>query len=230
MLKICFQTCVIVAVILLAACSPRQPDKPAKSKPIAEQVVADGLVIVVLGDSLTSGFGLAAQQALPEQLQQQFKSEFAGIKVINAGVSGDTSANGLARYTWSVGAVNADLLILALGANDYLLGLDPAITQANLAAILDKAKAENLPVVLAGLTPKGKLDDASRMAQFAGIYPQLAKAYDLPLYPALLQGVRGAPKLLQADGLHPTAEGVRIMAEGLAEFVEPVLMDLLQQH
>lgn len=176
-------------------------------------------VFVFLGDSLTAGFGLPSEAALPEQVEKRLRDAGLNVNVVNAGVSGDLSANGLARYDWSVKAANPDFLIIALGANDYLLGLPAETTSNNLSAILDRAKDDNIPAILVGLQPRSSAAQGSRDAEFAAIYPDLSKRFNVPLYPALLAGVRGNPKLLQADGLHPTAKGIEIMADSITPFL-----------
>lgn len=178
-------------------------------------------VIVFLGDSLTAGFGLPSDAALPEQVGKRFKESGLNYQVVNAGVSGDTSANGLARYDWSVKAANPDYVIIALGANDYLLGLPAQTTLANLTAILNRAKTDKIPAILVGLQPRSTAEQGSREAEFGAIYPELANQFDVPLYPALMEDVRNNPTLLQADGLHPTAKGVEIMADRLTKFLIP---------
>jgi acyl-CoA thioesterase-1 len=151
------------------------------------------------------------------------------VVAVNAGVSGDTTANALARFDWSVAAAGPDLLIVALGANDFLLGLPSDAARANLAAILERAKAAGIPIVLVGLTPRGSIEPESREAAFAAIYPALAAEYGVPLYPSLLASIERDPSMLQPDGLHPTRDGVVSIARPLAEFLNPVLAELEQE-
>ena len=174
---------------------------------------ADAPVIVMLGDSLTAGYGLAAEYALPAQLQRQFPD----ARFINAGVSGDTSGGGLDRYEWSVKGADADMVVICLGANDYLRGVSPTTMEANIRALIDKARADEIEVVLVGLAPRG---DGLESA-YTDVYGKLSKEYNLPLYPAILDGVRDAPDLLQSDGLHPTAAGVAFIADKLGAFLKP---------
>jgi acyl-CoA thioesterase I len=169
--------------------------------------------LVVLGDSLTAGLGLPAGKAL--------RAKGWDVEVLNAGVSGDTAADGLQRYDWAVPA-DADAVIVELGANDMLRGLRPEATKAALAAILDKARAAHLRTLLAGMRAAPNLGGEYDRA-FDAIYPALAKEYDVALYPFFLDGVAGDPKLNQADGLHPTAEGVGIIVERIEPWVEGVL-------
>ena len=178
--------------------------------------------IVMLGDSLTAGFGLLQDQALPEQLGRVLAERGHTVNVINAGVSGDTTANGLARYDWSVGSTDGDMMIVALGANDYLQGVAPERVKANLSMIITRAKSDNMEVVIAGIETRGA-ELSPRDAAYGRIYQDVATEADVLLYPALLQGVRGNAEFLLPDALHPTGEGVEIMAMNLADFLDPVL-------
>ena len=179
------------------------------------------LRLVALGDSLTAGLGLAPGKAFPDRLEAALRAKGWDVKVINAGVSGDTAADGLARYEWAV-PPDADALIIELGANDMLRGLKPEATKATLAAILDKARAAHLPTLLAGMRAAPNLGP-EYASQFSAIYPALAKAYDVPLYPFFLDGVAGDPKLNQPDGLHPTADGVEVIVQKILPSVEALM-------
>jgi acyl-CoA thioesterase I len=179
------------------------------------------LRLVALGDSLTAGLGLAPGKAFPDRLEAALRAKGWDVKVINAGVSGDTAADGLARYEWAV-PPDADALIIELGANDMLRGLKPEAMKATLAAILDKARAAHLPTLLAGMRAAPNLGP-EYAGQFSAIYPALAKAYDLPLYPFFLDGVAGDPKLNQPDGLHPTADGVEVIVQKILPSVEALM-------
>ncbi|WP_417485297.1 arylesterase [Maricaulis salignorans] len=181
--------------------------------------------LVVLGDSLSAGFGLSDNEALPARLDQALAARgLAQVIVLNAGVSGDTTAGGLARFDFSVGP-DADGVVIALGANDALQGQPPARTRANLAAMIDLARARNLDIVLAGMQAPVNMGVEYR-AQFDAIYPDLSQAEDIALYPFLLGPVILRPELLQRDGLHPTAEGVELMAAPLADFIATALFGL----
>ena len=182
---------------------------------------ASPIHIVALGDSLTAGYGLAANQGFVPRLQAALTKDGAAAEVANAGVSGDTAADGLARYDWAVPR-DADALIVELGANDMLRGLKPEATKATLAAILDKARAAHLPTLLAGMRAAPNLGPEYDHA-FDAIYPALAKAYHVSLYPFFLDGVAGDPKLNQPDGLHPTAEGVELIVQRILPAVEGLL-------
>jgi acyl-CoA thioesterase I len=179
------------------------------------------LRLVALGDSLTAGFGLAPGKAFPDRLEAALRAKGWDVKVINAGVSGDTSADGLARYDWAVPA-DADALIVELGANDMLRGMKPETTKSALAAILDKARAAHLPTLLAAMRAAPNLGPEYGR-RFSAIYLALAKTYDMPPYPFFLDGVAGDPKLNQLDGMHPTAEGVEVIVQKILPSVEALL-------
>lgn len=187
----------------------------------ASPAAARTIRLVVLGDSLTAGLGLPPGKAFPDRLQAALRARGWDVDVLNAGVSGDTAADGLARYDWAVPA-NADALIIELGANDMLRGLEPEATKKALSAILDKAHAARLPTLIAGMRAAPNLG-AEYDRAFDAIYPALAKDHDVALYPFFLDGVAGDPKLNQADGMHPTAEGVDAIVERIAPSVEEIL-------
>jgi acyl-CoA thioesterase-1 len=177
--------------------------------------------LVVLGDSLSAGLGLPADAAFPARLQKALKAKGMEVDMVNAGVSGDTTSGGLARLDWSV-AEGTQAVILELGANDALRGIDPKIPRAALEQILTRLKARHIAVLLCGmLAPPNFGTDYS--AQFDAIYPDLAKAYAVPLYPFFLQGVAGDARLNQADGIHPTAEGVDVIVKAMLPSVEALL-------
>jgi len=211
-----------------ASPSPTPVAGTGGQSPVASEPLSRAPKVVFLGDSLTAGFGLAAQDALPDQVARALAQGGVEIATVNAGVSGDTTANGLARYDWSVASAKPDLLVVALGANDYLLGLSPDTARDNLAAIITRAQADGVPVLLAGIEPRSDAAQGSRDAAFAAIYPDLAAEHGVPLYPALLEGVRDNPELLQSDGVHPTADGVALMAERLGDSLLPQLESLAE--
>jgi acyl-CoA thioesterase I len=170
-------------------------------------------VLVALGDSLTAGYGLAADQAFPVQLQKALKDSGLAVRVINAGVSGDTSAGGLSRLDWVLGD-KPEAAIVALGANDVLRGIDPKDTEANLDRIVTKLKGRGVRVLLAGMLAPPNLGEDYRKA-FEAIYPRLAAKHGVPLYPFFLEGVALHRELNQGDGIHPTAKGVAVMVKGI---------------
>ena len=192
----------------------------------ASPVAARTIRLVVLGDSLTAGLGLPPGKAFPDRLQAALRARGLDVDVLNAGVSGDTAADGLGRYDWAVPA-NADALIVELGANDMLRGLEPEATKKALSAILDKARAARLPTLIAGMRAAPNLG-AEYDRAFDAIYPALAKGHDVALYPFFLDGVAGDPKLNQADGMHPTAEGVDAIVDRIAPSVEEILKQVKQ--
>ena len=182
------------------------------------------LQVVALGDSLTAGLGLPPGQAFPEVLENALRAKGYDVAVGNAGVSGETAGDGLARYDWAVPA-GTDALIVELGANDMLRGLDPAAAKASLAAILTRAKAAHIAVLLTGMRAAPNLG-ADYRARFDPIYPELAKSFDVALYPFFLDGVAADPKLNQKDGLHPTKEGVEKIVANILPSVEALLKGL----
>ena len=174
--------------------------------------------MVVLGDSLSAGLGLSASAAFPARLKQSLKIKGIDVDMINAGVSGDTSSGGRDRLDWSV-PEGTDAVILELGANDALRGTDPNVTRAALTDILARLKARKVAVLLCGmLAPPNYGSDYS--ARFNAIYPDLAKSFGVPLYPFFLEGVAADARLNQADGLHPTAEGVDVIVKNILPTVE----------
>jgi acyl-CoA thioesterase-1 len=182
---------------------------------------ARALKLVALGDSLTAGYGVPPGKAFPDQLEAALKARGWDVTIVNAGVSGDTADDGLARYDWAV-PPDADALIVELGANDMLRGLPPAETKKTLAAILDRAGGMHLPTLLAGMLAAPNLG-AEYDRAFDAIYPALAQTHDAILYPFYLDGVAGDPKLNQPDGLHPTAAGVAVIVGRILPSVEALL-------
>ena len=165
--------------------------------------------LAVLGDSLSAGYGLPASAAFPAKLEKALRAKGVKVDVLNAGVSGDTSSAGRDRLDWSI-PDGTEAVIVELGANDALRGLDPAVTRAALEDIIKQLQARKIAVMLVGmLAPRNY--GAEYAAKFDPIYPDLAKAYDLPLYPFFLDGVAAEAKLNQSDGIHPTAEGIDII-------------------
>jgi len=177
--------------------------------------------LVVLGDSLTAGLGLPASSAFPVRLQKSLATKGIAVEMINAGVSGDTSSGGRDRLDWSV-PEGTQGVIVELGANDAMRGTDPAVTRAALADILKRLKARGVAVLLCGmLAPPNYGSDYS--ARFNAIYPDLAQAFGVPLYPFFLEGVATEARLNQADGIHPTAEGVDVIVKNILPTVQAFL-------
>ncbi|MGQ0484614.1 MAG: arylesterase [Hyphomicrobiales bacterium] len=183
--------------------------------------VAAPVSILVLGDSLTAGLGLQASEAFPARLEAALKAKGLDVRIVNAGVSGDTAAAGLARLDWAL-TDDVDGLIVELGANDALRGLDPAQTEAALDAILARATARKLPVLMAGMQAPPNLGP-DYGAAFDVIYPRLAEKHGAILYPFFLDGVAAQPSLNQTDGIHPNGKGVDIIVERIMPSVEGLI-------
>lgn len=179
--------------------------------------------VLFLGDSLTAGYGLSLEESFPSVAEAMLKQKGTTVKVINAGVSGDTSAGGLARIDWVL-RQPVDVLFLELGANDGLRGLPVEATRRNLQAIIDKTKAKNkgVRIILAGMMVPPNMGKEYANA-FGQVYKDLATKNNCARMPFLLEGVAGIEKLNQADGIHPTAEGHRIIAKNVLKYLEPVL-------
>ena len=209
------------------------PDLPKRRRPrraaIAASAVLLAMMIVVspsvakpteilaFGDSITVGFGLPANEALPARLEEKLRSEGLAVHVANAGVSGDTTADGLARLDWAL-AEKPDIVILELGANDALRGLDPAAVRANLEKMIGKIQASGARLLLAGMQAPSNFGEDYRQA-FNRIYPELAEEHGIALVPFVLDGVALDPQLNQPDGLHPNERGVAVIVEHIAPYV-----------
>jgi acyl-CoA thioesterase-1 len=205
--------------LMTAGTASAQTSSATAAKPIK---------MVVLGDSLSAGLGLAGTAAFPTRLQKALDSKGIKIDMINAGVSGDTTSGGRDRLDWSV-PEGTDAVILELGANDALRGTDPKVTRAALSDILTRLKARKIAVLLCGmLAPPNYGDDYA--ARFNAIYPELAKSFDVPLYPFFLEGVAAEAKLNQPDGIHPTAEGVDLIVKNILPTVEAFLGTIAGQR
>ena len=177
----------------------------------AAEAEAAQIKILAFGTSLTQGYGLPPGTELTSLLEARLKARHVDAKVINAGVSGDTTAGGLSRLDWSL-ADHPDAAILELGGNDALRGLPPEQTEKNLRAILVKLRAQRIPVLLLGMMAPRNFGP-EYAAQFDAIYPRLAKQFDVLFYPFVLNGVAMQAKLNQADGIHPNPEGEKIVAD-----------------
>ena len=177
--------------------------------------------MVVLGDSLSAGLGLSASSAFPARLQKSLETKGIAVDMINAGVSGDTTSGGRDRLDWSV-PEGTEAVILELGANDALRGIDPRVTRAALTDILTRLKARKIAVLLCGMVAPPNYG-SEYSARFNAIYPELAKSFGVPLYPFFLEGVATDARLNQADGLHPTEEGVDVIVKNILPTVEAFL-------
>jgi acyl-CoA thioesterase-1 len=232
--------CAVLSVFLLSlvACSPNSnpnPERPARnsgspagnasapsndSKSPGPSKAARPR-IVFLGDSLTAGLGLDTDRSFPALIQKKLNEKRIDLEVVNAGVSGDTSAGGLRRLDWSLDG-DVRVLIVALGGNDGLRGLPPTDLKNNLKAILDRAKASRIPVILAGMEapPNNGVDYTHA---FRAVYADLAKEYKVTFIPFLLQGVAGDATLNQSDGIHPNVRGAEIVADTVWKELEPLV-------
>jgi acyl-CoA thioesterase I len=190
----------------------------------AASAFAEPLRVVAFGDSLTAGYMLPADAAFPAQLERRLRADGFSVTVVNAGVSGDTTSGGVERIDFAL-SERADLVILELGANDMLRGVDPKITRANLEKILDEIKAKGAEALVAGMVASKNFGPEQK-AWFDAIFPEIAAERGLPLYPFFLEGVAGNPAHQLKDGLHPNAEGVARIVEGIAPLVESTLKGL----
>lgn len=187
---------------------------------------AEPIRLVAFGDSLTAGLGLPASEAFPAKLQAALKAKGHDVVIENAGVSGDTASAGLARLDWSV-PDGTQGVILELGANDALRGIDPSVTEKALDEALARLKARGIPVLLAGMQAPPNLGAAYKK-RFDAIYPDLAAKHSVPLYPFFLEGVAAQATLNQADGIHPNAAGVDAIVKAMLPAVEAFLATLKQ--
>jgi acyl-CoA thioesterase-1 len=223
-----FAACAFL-ITALVACGSREPSSSpppaASAAPVREDrrpmPVASRPRVVILGDSLTAGLGLPPDQAYPTLIQQRLDKEGLKYEVVNAGVSGDTSAGGLARLDWALEG-DVRVLIVALGGNDGLRGLPAEELKANLSQIIERAQKRHIQVMLAGMEAPPNFGQ-SYIVSFHQVYPVLAKQYKISLIPFLLQGVAGIETLNQRDGIHPTAEGARIVADNIWPVLRPML-------
>jgi len=221
---------VLAALALAAAACGAKPEPPATSTAAANATAATATTpastqprIVALGDSLTAGLGLAPDQAYPALLQARLKSAGLDYEVINAGVSGDTSAGGLERLEWALQG-NVKILIVALGGNDALRGLPADALAANLSQIIERARARQIRVILAGMEAPPNYG-RDYIVSFHKVYPALAEKYQVAFVPFLLQNVAGLAELNQADGIHPTPAGARIVADNVWAVLKPLAED-----
>jgi len=225
-----------IFIAWLAACSRDTQPAPAAASASAPATASDSAPsdlrrdkpavssrprIVFLGDSLTAGLGLAADKSYPALIGQRLEERGYDFEIVNAGVSGDTSAGGLRRLDWSLEG-DVKVLVVALGGNDGLRGLPPKELKKNLAAILDRAKEKGIAVILAGMeAPPNNGPDYTKA--FRSVYSELAREYDVRFIPFLLQGVAGDASLNQADGIHPNVRGAEIVADLVWKELEPIL-------
>ena len=194
--------------------------------PLAAAAMADDaggdITVVAFGDSLTAGYGLAPEDTFPVRLERALRARGIRVRVVNAGLSGDTTAGGRARLDWSLAGKPA-LMIVQLGGNDALRGIEPALTRANLDAIIGRIRAAGVAVVLAGMRAPPNMGDRYAR-EFNAIFADLARGHGVTLYPFFLEGVAARPEFSQEDGIHPNRRGVEIIVERFA----PVLAQAIR--
>ncbi len=214
----------MLVLVVLGCDAESDSSAPSGNGSAAEAATAEGTVLV-LGTSLTAGLGVGLEQAYPALIQEKIDSAGLPFQVVNAGVSGETSAGARRRLEWLL-RQPFDVLVLETGANDMLRGSDPDATRANLEAIVERVRdaRPGTRIVLAGMRALPNLG-RSYARSFESIYPELAREDSLVLVPFLLEGVAGRPSLNQGDGIHPNAAGQRRVAETVWEALEPVLRD-----
>ena len=200
---------ILLAALAMGAGPPAAPPRP---------------LVLAFGDSLTAGYGLEQGLGFAPQLQATLRRHGIAASVVDGGVSGDTSQAGRARLGWTLDGLprKPDLVIVELGANDMLRGLDPDLTRANLDAILAELKRRNVTVVFAGMRGAPNLDPAY-IARFEALYPALASKHGVAFYPFFLEGVAGQQGMIQQDGMHPTSAGVRQTVLGILPAVKQAL-------
>lgn len=218
-----YVACVLI-VQMLVGCSgePTSHNAPAASAQEEHSAapMTGGKLVLAFGDSLYAGYGVAQNESFPHELQKALRGQGEAVEVRNAGVSGETTQGGLQRLTFTLGGLprKPDLVLIGLGGNDMLRGLDPAQSEKNLRAMLDTLKARKVPVVLTGMLAPPNMG-ADYTERFNAIYPALAKDYGVPLYPFFLEGVIGDPQYMQSDSIHPNAAGVDVIVSKIAPLV-----------
>jgi len=228
--------CVLLAIVVAVAASACARETPSSTPPAAppppvqasappappQAETSNRLKVVVLGDSLSAGLGLAQAQSYPALLQEKLAAAGYDWEVVNAGVSGDTSAAGLQRLDWALDQGRVKILVLELGANDGLRGLPVAEMKKNLAAIIERAQQKRVAVLLTGMEAPPNFGPEYTVS-FRQVYRDLARQYDVPLVPFLLDKVAGMPNLNQGDGIHPNVEGARIVADTVWSALRPLV-------
>ncbi len=218
----------ISIIIFLSACgaasssAEQQTNKKAERPVTTPEINSDKPKIVAFGDSLTAGFGLAEKESYPYLLQQKLKDDGYNYEVINAGVSGETSIGGLERVDWVLEQENVRILVLELGANDLLRNMPVAKMKQNLAQIIKKAQAKNIQVLLCGMLAPPTLG-AQYQRDYVTAFPDLASEYKVSFLPFLLENIALEKNLNQADGIHPNAEGEKIMTDNVYKALKPML-------
>ncbi|MEW6130319.1 MAG: arylesterase [Acidobacteriota bacterium] len=238
-MKKIFFSLALVAITSLAACQnnakeatadkvSNAPSSPALTANKTSAPQKNSAKVVAFGDSLTAGYGLSPQQSYPSLLQEKLRADGFDYEVINAGISGDTSAGGVRRIDWSLESGDVKFVIIELGANDMLRGQPVEAMKKNLSAIIERAKAKGATVLLAGMeAPTNSGADYRRKVHEA--FPQLAKEHRVTLIPFFLEGVAGMQTLNQQDGIHPNPEGTRLVMETVYKYLQPLLEKARQQ-
>jgi acyl-CoA thioesterase-1 len=212
----------VIGISILSSCDSSSQETIAPVAAAPEET-SQG-VIVCMGNSLTAGYGVDENQAYPALLETRLREEGMPYTVINAGISGETSSGALSRLEWML-TLDPDIVILETGANDGLRGVDPDLTRRNIEAIVSELQARDIVVVLAGMKMVRNLGlDFTRA--FSAIYPEIAREADLILIPFFLEGVAGRPDLNQADGIHPTPEGYRLIVSS----IYPYVIDAIERY
>lgn len=212
-------------IIFLSACgasSAKNEFEKPREKVQIPQTVSNKPKIIAFGDSLTAGFGLSEKDSYPYLLQEKLRADGYDYEVVNAGVSGDTSAGGLERIDWSLEQGNVQILILELGANDLLRGLPVEKMKENLGTIIKKAKAKNIKVLFCGMLAPPTMG-SKYQREYVSVFPDLAAEHKVEFLPFILDNVATNPKLNQPDGIHPNAEGEKIMTENVYRALKPLL-------
>jgi acyl-CoA thioesterase I len=218
--------CLLLASWSCGSSPEARREDPAPPAPAAQPAATSGSGrprVVILGDSLTAGLGLPREDSYPALLQQRLNDQGLDYELVNAGVSGDTSAGGLARLDWALEG-DVRVLVVAVGANDGLRGLPVEALRQNLAQIIERARQRGIRVILAGMEAPPNYG-REYIVSFHKVYPALAREYNVPFVPFLLQNVAGIATLNQADGIHPNGAGARIVADN----VWPVLKEVAEQ-
>jgi acyl-CoA thioesterase-1 len=211
---------VLVLLAALLACTADESPPAADSAPASGQgrTAENVFTIVALGDSLTAGLGVDEAQAYPAVLERRLKADGHAVRVINAGISGETSSGAVSRLEWVLSSLDPDLVILETGANDGLRGIDPKILRANLDRLITELKKAGVEVIVAGMQMLPNLGPVYT-SHFKAIYPQVAETHDVPLIPFFLEGVAGDRRYNQSDMLHPNAEGYRRVVDHIYPWV-----------
>jgi acyl-CoA thioesterase-1 len=215
----------LTALVVVIACCDAQPKTDATPSAKATRQAAVEGTIVAVGDSLTAGLRVPEEKAYPAVLARKLEADGYAYRVVNAGVSGETSSGALSRIDWVIASLNPDIVILETGANDGLRGIDPKLLEANLDEICTRLKAKNIEVLLAGMKMLPNLGPEYTKA-FAAVYPKMARKHDLVFMPFILKDVAGDPSLNQSDRLHPTAQGYARIADN----IYPYVLQTIERH